>query len=140
MFLFFCFFLYLVACAMVNVYKGIGKENCALLFVCFCIFSVMNCRMCQLSMCACVCTRIVQSPIICVVHCFLEMCRRSLWSGLWLGRADESPVWPLKIIRPFLSCHCCFFSSLLSLFFFMHFFLIDEFCLDLIFPLVGPQE
>ena len=57
MFLFCCFFLYLVACAMVNVYKGIGKENCALLFVCFCIFSVINCRMCQLSMCACVCVR-----------------------------------------------------------------------------------
>ena len=57
--LLFFFILYLVACAMVNVYKGIGKENCALLFVCFCIFSVMNCRKCQLSMCACVCTRIV---------------------------------------------------------------------------------
>lgn len=27
---------------MVNVYKGIGKENCALLFVCFCIFSLMK--------------------------------------------------------------------------------------------------
>ena len=125
MFLFFCFFffLYLVACAMVNVYKGIGKENCALLFVCFCIFSVINCRMCQLSMCACVCVRELFSlPLFVLYIVFLEMCRRSLWPGLWLGRADESPVWPLKNNSPLLIVSLLFLLFSTFFVFFLHFF------------------